>query len=77
VVLLALAAPARAQGYQLAQLATATACPLNNFTGLDLPHLTTTKDATGQTWIDALVLANTMSTTQSVTLCAFGDDGVF
>ncbi len=77
LILLALAAPARAQGYQLTQLATATACPLNNFTGLDLPHLTTAKDATGQTWIDALVLANTMPTTQSVTLCAFGDDGVF
>lgn len=77
-LLLALsAAPGWAADYQLTQLETATACPLNNFTGLDLPHLTTAKDATGQTWIDALVLANTMTTAQTVTLCAFGDDGVF
>lgn len=74
---LALAAPARAQPYQLTQLDTAAACPLNNFTSLDLPHLTSARDATGQNWIDALVLANTMTTAQAVTVCAFGDHGVF
>ncbi len=70
-------APARAVDYQLTQLTAATACPLNNFTAVDLPHLTTARDATGQTWIDALVLANTAATAQNVTVCAFGDAGVF
>ncbi len=77
LVALTLAMPAQAQTYQLTALATAAACPLNNFTGLDLPHLTSATDATGQTWIDALVLANTMTTAQNVTVCAFGDDGMF
>ncbi len=68
---------ARAVDYQLTQLTAATACPLNNFTAVDLPHLTTARDATGQTWIDALVLANTNAAAQNVTVCAFGDAGVF
>jgi len=70
-------APARAVDYQLTQLTAATACPLNNFTAIDLPHLTAARDATGQTWIDALVLANVNAAAQNVAVCAFGDDGVF